>query len=113
MLHRVLVYLRRQPVQLPRLLSPQQPLDGALQIGKGQDAPLLVVFLQVFHCVGLLHVHTSRIVMLKRSCMSLRLMMYFCVRVARLFTSSTTGSQRTSLVLEPSSCRMLQCTCSS
>ena len=28
-------------------------------------------------------------------------MMYFCVRVARPFTSSTTGSQRTSLVLRP------------
>ena len=32
MLHRVLVYLRRQPVQLSRLLAPQHPLDGALQI---------------------------------------------------------------------------------
>ena len=113
MLHRVLVYLCRQQVQLPRLLAPQQPLDDTLQIGKVPDAPCPVVFLQVSHCVGLLHVYTSRIVMLKRSCMSLRLMMYFCVRVARLFTSSTTGSQRTSLVLGPSSCRMLQCTRSS
>lgn len=40
-----------------------------------------------------LHVHISLISIPYLSCIIFRLMIYFCVRVARLFTSSTVFSQ--------------------